>query len=158
MQRMEGADGHHEDGFQPRPLTPDDYFKGYLDLLSQLTLVGDVSSHEFAQRFQEIMIAENSPYFIAVVEAEGRIVATGTLLIEKKFIHQCGVVGHIEDVVVDARMRGHCLGQRIVDFLTTRAREAHCYKVILDCDEQNVRFYEKCGFSKKETQMARYLT
>ncbi|KAH7405055.1 hypothetical protein KP509_15G055000 [Ceratopteris richardii] len=102
------------------------------------------------------MSAENSPYFVAVIEFEGRIVATGTLLIEKKFVHQCGSVGHIEDVVVDADMRGRHLGQKIVNFLTSHARRASCYKVILDCNEKNVKFYENCGFYRKEIQMAKY--
>jgi len=31
-----------------------------------------------------------------------------------------------------------------------------CYKIILDCSEKNVPFYEKCGFKKKEVQMAFY--
>ena len=29
-----------------------------------------------------------------------------------------------------------------------------CYKVILDCSEGNVPFYERCGFQRKEVQMA----
>ncbi len=28
-----------------------------------------------------------------------------------------------------------------------------CYKVILDCAEANVSFYEKCGLTRKEVQM-----
>ena len=31
-----------------------------------------------------------------------------------------------------------------------------CYKVILDCTEQNVPFYLSCGFTRKEVQMALY--
>jgi glucosamine-phosphate N-acetyltransferase len=31
-----------------------------------------------------------------------------------------------------------------------------CYKVILDCSEKNVPFYEKCGFTVKEKQMVVY--
>ena len=34
-------------------------------------------------------------------------------------------------------------------------QEAGCYKVILDCSEENVPFYEKCGLTKKEVQMVR---
>lgn len=33
------------------------------------------------------------------------------------------------------------------------AKEAGCYKVILDCAENNVAFYEKCGLTRKEVQM-----
>lgn len=66
-------------------------------------------------------------------------------------------VGHIEDVVVDAAARGQRLGQRLVDALVAAAKAAGCYKVILDCAEHNVAFYEKCGLTRKEVQMVRYL-
>ncbi len=35
------------------------------------------------------------------------------------------------------------------------AKEAGCYKVILDCAEANAAFYEKCGLTRKEVQMVR---
>ena len=55
-----------------------------------------------------------------------RVVATATLLVERKFVHEGGMVrelllwiradcvqvGHIEDVVVDKEMRGHDLGKK----------------------------------------------
>jgi len=31
-----------------------------------------------------------------------------------------------------------------------------CYKIILDCNDKNVGFYQKCGFKQKEIQMALY--
>ena len=34
-------------------------------------------------------------------------------------------------------------------------QEAGCYKVILDCSEANVPFYEKCGLERKEVQMVK---
>mgnify|MGYP000388492422 CR=1 FL=1 len=151
-----------EEEYSIRPLKPSDFSKGFLGLLAKLTTVGNVSEEEFTRRFKEIFNAKEKsdshtpPYFIAVIEDKGRIVATGTLLIEKKFIHGCGCVGHIEDVVVDETMRGQHLGQQMIRFLTDYAKHAHCYKVILDCSEHNVGFYEKCGYSRKSVQMAKY--
>jgi glucosamine-phosphate N-acetyltransferase len=145
-----------------RRLEPSDFSKGLLALLAKLTTVGNVSEEDFTRRFGEIVDEEKKrdsqtpPYSIAVIEDNGKIVATGTLFIEKKFIHGCGCVGHIEDVVVHEAMRGHHLGQQIIRFLTDAAKDAHCYKVILDCNEHNVGFYEKCGYSRKSVQMAKY--
>lgn len=34
-------------------------------------------------------------------------------------------------------------------------QELGCYKVILDCSEDNVPFYQKCGLVKKEVQMVK---
>ena len=79
------------------------------------------------------------------------------MFIEKKFIRNCGKVGHIEDVIVDSNVRGMQLGKKIVEFLTDHACLMGCYKVILDCSNENRAFYEKCGFKQKEIQMVKYL-
>jgi len=42
---------------------------------------------------------------------------------------------------------GKGLGRRIVQLLKQMAFAAGCYKVILDCRDDNVPFYEKCGFT-----------
>ena len=76
-----------------------------------------------------------------------------TLIVELKFTHQCGKVGHIEDVVTDSSVRGRGFGKRLVKRLLSEAAKLGCYKVILDANEKNVAFYEKCGFAKKEFQM-----
>lgn len=96
-------------------------------------------------------------HFVVVDTTDRLIVGAGTLLVERKFIHQCGAVGHVEDVVVAERCRGKQLGKLIVDKLVEEARRARCYKIILDCAEKNVQFYERCGFTKKELQMVIYL-
>lgn len=44
--------------------------------------------------------------------SRAQIVATATAAVERKFIHACGKVSHIEDVVVDQACRGKKLGQR----------------------------------------------
>ena len=41
----------------------------------------------------------------------------------------------------------------MIEALLDHAQKASCYKVILDCSDQNVAFYKKCGFEKKEVQM-----
>ncbi|KXZ44003.1 hypothetical protein GPECTOR_75g727 [Gonium pectorale] len=100
---------------------------------------------------------EAGSYRTVVIEDGGRIIATAAMVIELKFIRGCGKVGHIEDVVVDPEYRGKRLGAMLIDALVDAAREAGCYKVILDCAEANVGFYTKCGLTRKEVQMVRYL-
>ena len=34
--------------------------------------------------------------------------------------------------------------------------EQKLIKVILNCNESNVKFYEKCGYKKKEFEMVKY--
>ncbi|KAL5983283.1 Glucosamine-phosphate N-acetyltransferase-like protein [Asimina triloba] len=147
-----------EDGcFPVRRLQITDKSKGFISLLGQLTVCDSISDEQFEARFQDLT-SSGDDHVICVIEDEhsGRIIATGTIFIEKKFIRNCGKVGHIEDVVVDSSVRGKRLGQKIIQFLSDHAQALGCYKVILDCSIENKRFYEKCGFKQKEIQMVRY--
>eukprot|EP01084_Bolivina_argentea_P315320 546267_1 len=137
-----------------RHLRKTDYDKGYLQLLAQLTSVGNVSRELFDKTFDR-MAASNIHVF--VIEENNKIVACASLVIEQKFIHHCAAVGHIEDVVCDSTLRGKGLGKKITVQCVTYARNYGCYKAELDCSDHNVPFYEKCGFEKKENQMVIYI-
>ncbi|CAN8300037.1 unnamed protein product [Cochlearia groenlandica] len=133
--------------FKIRRLEISDKRKGYIELLSQLTVTGTVTDEEFDRRFNEIK-SYGDDHVICVVEEESskRIAATGSVMIEKKFLRNCGKSGHIEDVVVDSEFRGkHHLGKKVIDFLMDHCRSMGCYKVILDCGVEKKGFYEKCG-------------
>ena len=104
-------------------------------LLSQLTTVGNPSN------------IDQSVYGnIYVATLSDKIVGTITLIIEPKIIHNGSSVGHIEDVVVNKDFRNKGIGKLLIDYVVEIARKAGCYKVILDCDENNVNFYQKSGF------------
>ncbi|KAK7396689.1 hypothetical protein VNO78_17846 [Psophocarpus tetragonolobus] len=144
-----------EQKYRVRKLEISDKGKGFIELLQQLSVCDSVSDKEFEERFGELSDLGDE-HVICVIEEEGsgKIIATGSVFIEKKFLRNCGKVGHIEDVVVDSSARGKHLGKRIINFLTEHARSMGCYKVILDCSVDNKPFYEKCGFHHKSLQMA----
>ncbi|KAI5664751.1 hypothetical protein M9H77_24074 [Catharanthus roseus] len=154
---MQGSDCVDEERFKVRKLEISDKKKGFVELLQQLTVCDAVSDKDFEERFQELA-ACGDEHVICVIEDDqtGKIVATGSVFIEKKFVRNCGKVGHIEDVVVDSSVRGMQLGKKIVGFLTDHACSMGCYKVILDCSDENRPFYEKCGYKQKSVQMAKY--
>lgn len=132
-------------------------FLGYIECLAQLTVVGEVNQEAFNDRFL-YMSERKDTYFPQVITDEaGKIVAAGTLIVERKFIRNCGACGHIEDIVVDSAQRGKNLGKILLKRLRELAlNELGCYKVILDCEEGKVPFYEKCGFTEKGRQMTLY--
>lgn len=138
-----------------RLLHKTDFEKGFLKLLSQLTIVGDITKGEFIKRLD--FINQNKNHNVYVLEQDTKIISCGTLLLEPKFIHKCGYVAHIEDIVVDKDCRGQKLGKKMINFLTNEARRIGCYKIILDCDDKNIGFYQKCDYSKKGAFMAIYL-
>jgi glucosamine-phosphate N-acetyltransferase len=149
---------------------------GYLELLSQLTTVDPSTTQQtFDKRFDELFpqrsclwdvfskkkrgAVKDSPYRIVVIEdiTLSRIIGTATLFKEIKFIRGCAACGHIEDVVVDSGYRGRQLGKKLLERLRQEAVEMGCYKIILDCSEENEPFYEKCGLTRKEVQMVEYI-
>ncbi|CAK9188138.1 unnamed protein product [Ilex paraguariensis] len=151
------SSAQEEETFRVRRLEITDKSKGFIELLQQLTLCGDICDKKFQARFEELSSYADD-HLICVIEDHrtGKIIATGSVFIEKKFIRNCGKVGHIEDVVVHSNARGMQLGKKIIGFLSDHARSMGCYKVILDCSVENREFYEKCGFKQKEVQMVRY--
>jgi glucosamine-phosphate N-acetyltransferase len=137
-----------------RNLEINDYYRGYLDLLSQLTEVN--KENITFEKFSNFIKNLSNNHKIIVIVYENKIVANGTLLIEDKIIHGISKVGHIEDIVVDSESRGSGLGKKIVSYMTNLAKENNCYKVILNCKEENSGFYQKCGYVRKEIEMVKY--
>jgi len=139
-----------------RPLEKEDIKKGFLDVLNELSQVDNVSAEMFVETFDEMK--NNGSYYIIVIESiqTSNIVAAASLILERKFLHGCGKAGHIEDVVVFKSQRGLQLGLILVETLKNLGNSLGCYKIILNCHEGNVKFYEKCGFSLHELQMAVY--
>jgi glucosamine-phosphate N-acetyltransferase len=133
-----------------RRLEKGDYDKNYLELLKQLTAVGDISKEKYETTFDKIG-AE-----VWVIEFEGKIIASVSLLLEQKIIHECGIVGHLEDVVVDRDYRKYGLGKFIIERIIKIARERGCYKLIGDCKSELLGFYEKNGFESKCVQISIY--
>lgn len=139
-------------GYKIRDLSYDDYTRGYLNLLSQLSVVGNISEADF--KLQVDMIKKNPNHHVVVIENPSKIViGSCTLLMEPKFIHTCSLVGHIEDVVIDKNYRKYGLGSILLLHIIELAKSYGCYKIILSCKANCVPFYEKNGFYPHETSM-----
>jgi glucosamine-phosphate N-acetyltransferase len=93
---------------------------------------------------------------IFVIEKQQKIVATLTLLIERKLINNMGLIAHIEDVVTSTEIRGQGAGKQLIQYAITYAKNLGCYKTILECNTYNLQFYENNGFSKSGSMMVMY--
>ncbi len=133
--------------FEVRELSLTDLRRGFFETLSNLADVGRISEdQENAKKIlHEITSYPFYKIFVAV-KKDGEIVGSNTLLIEQKFIHNGGKVGHIEDVATKKGYEGMGIGTALVGGSLRLARQMKCYKVILDCSEENVPFYKKIGF------------
>jgi len=139
-----------------RQLNSNDYDSNYFQVLSQLSVV-DKKSITLDQWNQFIsQLNNNHQIYVLVDLSNNNIIASGTLLIENKIIHNMGKVAHIEDIVTDNKFRGKGYGKMMIEYLIEKAKEHQVYKIILNCSDDNIKFYEKCGFELKSNQMAKY--
>jgi glucosamine-phosphate N-acetyltransferase len=134
-----------------RELKEDDIQKGFLKTLDTLRQTSSITQEKALEIFKEIKI--NPKHIIIIAELNGEIIGTTTLLVEPKFIHQGGKVGHIEDVVVRKEFQGRKIGQKIIKFVLQIAKNKGCYKTILDCSDDVKSFYEEMGFKQHSNEL-----
>ena len=127
-----------------RELKIEDLENGFLTTLDSLRQTSNIEKNIADKIFDKI--ENNLDHIIAVALKEGKVVGAATLLLESKFIHNGGIVGHIEDVVVDKNYQGQKIGEKIIKYLLEFAKTKGCYKTILDCVDDVKPFYEKLGF------------
>ena len=129
-----------------RELTPVDLHNGFLEALASLSAV-DLLPWQVEEVFRQ-RLGQGVHTYVAVHRQQ--VVGTASLLVERKFIHRGGLVGHIEDVAVHPKLRRRGVGTQLVEHLTEEARAAGCYKVILNCFPHLVPFYERLGYHKHD--------
>lgn len=127
-----------------RQIQESDIDNGFLESLDSLRKASNLDKDKAKSILKKIMSNPNHVIFVAV--QDGRVIGATTLLIEQKFIHEGGKVGHIEDVVVSGERQGKGIGEKIILRVLDYAKNNGCYKTILDCDDNVKPFYEKIGF------------
>jgi glucosamine-phosphate N-acetyltransferase len=125
-----------------------------MDYENYIVMINEFRPTKFTrEQFIETLKYMDSFSEIWVIEYENNIIATGTIIYEKKFIYNNGYLGHIEDICVKNNYRKNGIGKLLVEFLMNKSKEKDCYKVTLDCSEENSHFYIKCGLEKRGFQM-----
>jgi len=135
------------DNLLVRPLQADDFDRGFIDLLKQLTSVGEVTENDFTERFQEMKACKGTYYNTVIVDTNNdRVIGAASLIVERKFIHNCAKRGIIEEVIVSDLYRGKSLGRLIVKILIELGKSLGCYKITLNCTDKMIAFYQRLGF------------
>lgn len=110
------------------------------------------------EQLQDILKDPMTPVFVAVDEK-------GTLFGYTFCIIQCrendniltdGKTLYIDDLCVDQSFRGQHIGRRFYEYVLDYARREKCYNVTLNvwtCNENAMRFYEKCGLRPQKIGM-----
>ncbi|QRV88835.1 GNAT family acetyltransferase [Ceratobasidium sp. AG-Ba] len=145
------------EGLHLRPLSSTDDARGLFPVLSTLSPSPTPARDEYAAHFQQLKRFPNTYFVIVIIDTSNdQVVGTGTVVMERKLIRNLGLVGHIEDIVVSPKMQGKKLGLRVINTLTHISEQQGAYKTILNCSNDNIPFYQKCGFKQKENEMAKY--
>jgi len=140
------------EAYEIRELRASDLGNGFLEALGNLSDIGGLSPAA-ARKILKTMRSAGLYHTLLAVGADGRVMGTTTLLVEQKFTHGGGLVGHIEDVAVRKEYEGRGIGSAVVKAAVQIARELGCYKVILDCKEELEPFYAGLGFRKHDVGM-----
>lgn len=131
-----------------RPLQIEDFQNGFLESLSNLhdpKLSPDAA----------LLIWRNmaSNILVYVAEDDGKIVGCATLLVEEKFLHGGCKAAHVEDVATHKDHQGKGIGSLLQKHLIEEAKRLDCYKILLDCKENLIPFYEKFGYKESDKHM-----
>jgi glucosamine-phosphate N-acetyltransferase len=132
-----------------RLLRKDDLNDDYMKLLQQIYSVS--TKINFSKTFEDMLGSKIIEVWIIDDDTVGKIIGSATIIFEPKFLN--GSVARIDDIVIDSNSRNMGYGQSLIEHLVERAKSKQCYKVILNCNEDNITFYEKCFFEKKGVEM-----
>lgn len=128
-----------------------DYELKFIDLLSHLTKVKNISENEFINQYNNLKSSD----LHLVIEKDNKIVGYGAIIIDFKFYRNCKNVGHIEDIVIHPDYRGNGLSKKIINQLIDYGKNMNCYKIVLNCNENLKDFYKNLGFKKKDNFMVK---
>ncbi len=140
--------------YEIKELTKEDLEKdknGFLETLTNLSEVKNLNLDELKNIFG--IIKSHGVIVYIAKTSDGKIIGTAKLLIEQKFTHGGGKVGHLEDVAVRKGYEGNGIATKIINEIIFRAKKEKCYKLILDCNDNNLGFYKKFGFHLHEHSM-----
>lgn len=122
------------------------------------TLIPQLSSsaHPLTRDEVEAFLAQDHVHLFAYEGEDGAILGMLTLA---TFIIPTGTRAWIEDVVVDARVRGQGAGAALVEAACAYAKRIGAKTVDLTSRpsrEAANRLYRRCGFERRETNVYRY--
>tara|TARA_B100001093_G_C26527171_1_gene884340 strand:+ start:173 stop:604 length:432 start_codon:yes stop_codon:yes gene_type:complete len=122
-----------------------------INLLSQLSNTKYISNDELF--YFLLNKPDNYLIYICIHTDNNKLVGIITVFIERKLIHNLGKVAHIEDLVVDKDERGKNVAEKLINKCVEYAKSENCYKIILNCSENLIKFYEKKNFFNSGYQM-----
>jgi glucosamine-phosphate N-acetyltransferase len=123
-----------------------------IDLLQSLSKFKPAPS-KYSLIWDRFNRQSNTHSLVAIIKNE--IVGYGSIIIEAKI--RGGKVGHIEDIVSHKKYRNQGIGKKVLNALYKIAKKNNCYKIILQCKEKNLGFYQNNHYEENGISMQRFI-
>ena len=101
----------------------------------------------------QLLKQKNFYAFVAILDE--RIVGYGSVAIQTGI--RGGKIGYIENIVTHPNFKNKGIGKTILETLFNISKANNCYKIILQCKEENVGFYKKCNYDVSGIAMQRFI-
>lgn len=89
-------------------------------------------------------------------DIEDRVIASGTILFQKKCIPTYSLVAHIQDIVISKSHESTEIGKELCNVLLQYAKKRGCSKVFLNSNHETIPFFENCSENKNTKQFLYY--
>lgn len=102
----------------------------------------------------DILAMQNPSQDYLVLENNGEVVGFGALI--SYYLPTVGMVGKIEEIIVDEKFRGQGLGRKLLEKLLKTATNKKLVKVQLTSNPKRIaarKLYESLGFTMKDTDV-----
>lgn len=129
----------------------------YSDYEQFLLLINDFRKTNFTLNQFKDFLSNEKNIEIYVIEVNHQLLGSGTILFERKFIHNISLYAHLEDIIIKEEFQSKGYGKLLLNYLIKICKEKKCFKILLDCKNELIPFYQKCGFSLNSNQMVIYL-
>ena len=123
----------------------------YLNLMKQFRPINEeISFEQFCKIYDKIFT--NSEIYVA--RLYNKIIGSITIIFEQKFINDCALYAHIEDVIVDEKYRYLRIGSKLLEYVKNVSKEKKCFKTTLVCSKEVSLFYLKNDFEERGINMS----
>ena len=121
-------------------------YNEYLNLMREFHGYNyEISYNDFCNQLQILLENNFCNIFVIYSKKENKLIGAGSIYKLIK-LHN-NPVGQIEDIIITEKYRGLGYGKILIEKLCEIGLiKFKCYKIILNCLEKNIKFYEKCEF------------
>lgn len=126
----------------------------FVSLLETLAALSPSPALPAADMVRILQDMQRQDKHIFVMISQDQVIGTTSVMIERKLTRGGALCGHIEDVATHPQHTKKGVASQLVRHAIHYAmQERKCYKIVLNCRDHLVLFYEKAGFFIKGKQM-----